>query len=343
METETVEGTLLDVVRLQSWFDENVSTSQGTISVTEVKGGSSNLMYRIDQGGASYVLRRPPRARYDPTSHNVAREIQLFRALAQTNVPHPRLMGACADPEVIGAPFILMAYVDGFSPVGKLPNPFEEDPRARRQIGFGMVEALATLAAVDWRAVGLSGFGKPEGFLERQVDRWMTQLSRYRTREIPYLEPLAQWLQDNRPQGGATGLMHGDYSFPNVMYSRELPVRMAAIVDWESATIGDPLLDLGHLLAGWCNPGESRTYLRDINWDHMPTRDELAARYAELTGLPVDQIEYYRALALFKLAIILEGAYSRFLQGQSDYAPHRTLEQRVPAFIEQAYSFTCLA
>jgi aminoglycoside phosphotransferase (APT) family kinase protein len=134
--------------------------------------------------------------------------------------------------------------------------------------------------------------------------------------------------------------MHGDYSFPNVMIARDTPVRVKAIVDWESCTIGDPLLDLGHLLAGWCDPGEHRTYLRDINWRGMPTREELAMRYAELTGLSVTYIQYYRALALFKLAIILEGAYSRVVAGLNDYAPHRTLEQRVPQFIEQAWGFT---
>ena len=134
--------------------------------------------------------------------------------------------------------------------------------------------------------------------------------------------------------------MHGDYSFPNVLFARNPPWRIAAIVDWESATIGDPLLDLGHLLAGWCNPGETETYLRDVDFTALPTREQLAARYAELTGLPVDRIHYYRALALFKLAIILEGAYSRYLQGKSTYAPHRTLEHRVPAFIAQAYSFS---
>ena len=330
----------LDIERLQEWFDANMAGSRDLIAVEPVKGGSSNLMYRIEHGGRRYVLRRPPRARYDPTSHNVAREVQLFQALAKTDVPHPRLMGYCMDDMVIGAPFILMEYVDGFSPVGDLPPPFDKDPAVRRQLGFSMVEALARLAKVDWRGAGLDSFGKPDGFLARQVDRWMTQLGRYRTRDIPHLDELAQWLRDHRPATGPIGLMHGDYSFPNVMMSRDLPVRIAAIVDWESATIGDPLLDLGHLLAGWCDPGETRTYLRDINWSGMPTRAELAARYAELTGLSVADIEYYRALALFKLAIILEGAYARFLQGQNDYAPHRTLEQRVPAFIEQAWSFT---
>lgn len=326
--------------RLAAWMDVAMPERGGSsLTITPIKGGSSNLLYRLDRAGYSFVLRHPPREKYDPTSHNLAREAGLLAALGRTDVPHPRLVASCTDAQVIGVPFLVMEHVDGFSPVGCFPAPFQDDPGLRRQIGLGMVEALAKLATVDWRGIGLEGFGKPDGFLERQVDRWLGQLARYRTRDIPHLEDLAEWLRRHRPVQVVSGLMHGDYSFPNVMFAPDLPVRMAAMVDWESCTIGDPLLDLGHLLAGWCDPGEDRTYLRDIDWTGMPTRAEMVARYAELTGMPVDAIEYYRSLALFKLAIILEGAYARFIAGQNDYAPHRTLEQRVPLFIEQAWGF----
>jgi len=332
-------GGLLDEARVTAWLDSRLPGAGAPFAISPITGGSSNLLFRIERAGQVWVLRRPPRERYDPTSHNTAREVRLLRALGRTAVPHPRLVLECEDAGVIGAPFLVMDYVDGFSPIGQFPEPFASDPGLRRRIGFAMVEGLATLHAVDWKAAGLDGFGKPEGFLERQVDRWMGQLARYRGRDIPHLDALADWLRDNRPEQVATSLMHGDYSFPNVMIARDLPVRQAAIVDWESCTVGDPLLDLGHLLAGWCDPGETRTYLRDADFTGMPTRAEMAARYAELTGLPVDALAYYRALALFKLAIILEGAYARVLRGENDYAPHRTLEQRVPAFIEQAWGF----
>jgi aminoglycoside phosphotransferase (APT) family kinase protein len=331
---------LIDVGHLQDGIDQRIPGRGELVEVTRLHGGSSNLMFKLERAGRAYVLRRPPRERYDPTSHNIKREVTLFTALAKTDIPHPRLATYCEDADVIGAPFVVMEFVDGFSPVGVFPEPMESDLSLRRAIGFGMVDALAKLAILDWRGVGLEQFGKPVGFLERQVDRWMGQLGRYRTRDIPHLDALAQWLRDKRPAQAATSLMHGDYSFPNVMFARQPPVQMAAIVDWESATIGDPLLDLGHLLAGWCDPGETRTYHKNVDWKAMPTRQELAARYAELTGLPIENINYYRALALFKLAIILEGAYARFKNGQSDYEGHRTLDVRVPAFIEQAYSFT---
>lgn len=336
-------GGLLDEARLSAWLDARLPGQGSPFSIRAITGGSSNLLFRLDRAGCSHVLRRPPRARYDPTSHDTSREVRLLKALAATDVPHPRFVLECRDTEVIGVPFLVMEHIDGFSPVGALPEPFEQDLALRRNIGFTMIDGLAKLRAVDWRAIGLEGFGKPDGFLQRQVDRWMAQLARYQTRDIPKLDQLANWLRDNRPEQVASGLMHGDYSFPNVMIAHDLPVRQAAIVDWESSTIGDPLLDLGHLLAGWCNPGETRTYLRDVDWRGMPTRAEMLERYAELTGMPTDGIEYYRALALFKLAIILEGAYSRILTGQNDYAPHRTLEQRVPQFIEQAWGFATAA
>lgn len=336
---DQTHGGLLDEARLFEWIDSRLPGEGEPLAISVITGGSSNLLFSLKRAGRTFVLRRPPREKYDPTSHNMSREVRLLEALGKTNIPHPRLELYCDDSEIIGAHFLVMDFVDGFSPIGTFPEPFENDMSLRREIGFSMVEALSTLPRVDWKAVGLEGFGKPEGFLERQVDRWMGQLARYQTREIPHLEALANWLRDNRPEQVASGLMHGDYSFPNVMLARDLPVRMAAIVDWESCTVGDPLLDLGHLLAGWCDPGEDRTYLRGADWRGMPTRAEMASRYSELTGLPIDNLEYYRALALFKLAIILEGAYSRVIKGQNDYAPHRSLEQRVPAFIDQAWGF----
>jgi aminoglycoside phosphotransferase (APT) family kinase protein len=336
-----MRGIVIDEASLASWLATQLPMGRDDLVVTPLLGGSSNRLYRLSYAaGPSYVLRCPPREKYDPTSHNVSREITLLSALGKTDLPHSRLITSCSDTTVIGVPFLIMAFVDGFSPVGLFPEPFESSNTQRRQIGVAMVEALAALAKLPWSVIGLKDFGKPEGFLLRQVDRWMTQLTRYQSREIPHLHDLAEWLKRNQPTQQHTSLIHGDYSFPNVMIARQAPVRMAAIVDWESSTIGDPLLDLGHLLAGWCDPGESRTYLRDIDWRGMPTREELAARYAELTGLSVASIEYYRALALFKLAIILEGAYARFLKGQSEYEPHRTLEQRVPQFIEQAWGFS---
>lgn len=336
-------GDLPPLEPLSEWLDKQLDGPAKPILAEPLKGGSSNLLYKIHRGEDTFVLRRPPRVRYDKTSHNVTREIRLLTALRNTDVPHPRLIAASDSTDVIGSPFLIMSHVDGWSPVGKYPHPFENDLAARKEIGIAMIGGLAKMAAVDWRAVGLEGFGKPEGFLERQVDRWMGQLQRYQTRKIDHLSDVARWLETNRPMQYSTGLMHGDYSFPNVMLSASPPLRLAAILDWESCTIGDPLLDLGHLLAGWCDPDETATYLRDVNWRGMATREQLLVRYAKLTGASLDNIEYYRVLALFKLAIILEGAYARYKNGQNDYAPHATLKQRVPAFIKRAWKIAQVA
>jgi aminoglycoside phosphotransferase (APT) family kinase protein len=177
-----------------------------------------------------------------------------------------------------------------------------------------MVDSLADLAAVDWRDRGLDGLGRPEGFLDRQVGRWLGQLERYRTREIKHLDAVAEWLEANRPRTGPVGLMHGDYSPFNVMASPDDPHRLAAVIDWDTGTIGDPLLDLGHLLARWTEPGEAPalSYPIDIaQRDGLPTRAALAERYAARTGFDLSALRFYETLALFKLAIILEGSVSR--------------------------------
>lgn len=330
------DATVIGNSALTEWLAGSIPGLATPPSISRLAGGSSNILYLLDYGSRKLVLRRPPARRYDATSHQLAREIRLLSALARTDVPHPALVACRLEPDLIGSEFLVIEHVDGFSPIGRFPEPFRS-PQSRRAIGFAMIEALARLARADWRGIGLSDFGKPEGFLQRQVDRWLAQLARYRSREIPLLSDLTLWLRANLPEQRQTALIHGDYSFPNVMIASTPPVRMAALVDWESATIGDPLLDLGHLLAGWCDPGQTRTYLRDADWQDMPTREELATRYAELTGFDLTHLRFYRALALFKLAIILEGAYARHLKGETDYAPHATLRERVPAFIAHAW------
>jgi aminoglycoside phosphotransferase (APT) family kinase protein len=240
------------------------------------------------------------------------REWRILVALEGTAVPHPAplLLGGPDDP--LGTPFLIMARVDGFTPVGVLPAPYDH-PRGRRDLGFAMVDALADLAAVPWRERGLDGLGRPTGFLDRQVSRWLGQLDGYRTRDIPGLDWLAGWLEANRPPGHPPALMHGDYSPYNVMASPRDTRRLAAVVDWDTGTIGDPLLDVGHLLARWTEPGEEPAIgVWDIKVrDGLPPRAELAARYADRTGADLSALPYYQALALFKLAIILEGSVAR--------------------------------
>jgi aminoglycoside phosphotransferase (APT) family kinase protein len=210
-------------------------------------------------------------------------------------------------------PFLIVERVDGFTPIAPLPPPFDHDPVARRGLGTELVDALAELALVDWWTIGLDGFGKPDGFLARQVDRWLWQLESYRSREIPELDTVADWLRRNLPEPGPIGIMHGDYSMFNVMFAHGAPARLAAILDWDTATIGETLMDLGHVLARWDDVGEEPTALGSVdnpNRAGLPARAELAARYAERTGFDLSHLRYYEVLSLFKLGCIMEGHYA---------------------------------
>lgn len=285
-----------------------------------VTGGASNELFEIRRGDLRLALRRPPAKVPEGRNESMLREYRVLRALADTDVPHPRVVAACDDPAVLGACFYLMEYVDGWScmQADGWPPPFDRDLEARRGLAWELVDAIAALARVDWRARGLEGFGRPEGFHERQVDRWLAHLARFRFRDIPGLEEAAAWLRRYRPRAYRPGILHGDYQFANVMFRHGAPARLAAIVDWEMATIGDPLLDLGWVLMGWPDPGEDRAHAGYVDYTGMPTRAELCERYARQSGLPVDEIDYYVILARFKIAIVLEGGYARYVQGGAD-------------------------
>jgi aminoglycoside phosphotransferase (APT) family kinase protein len=320
-----------DRPRLRAWLEQRLGVARD-FEVNAVQGGASNLIYQVRLDGKSYALRRPPLVGNDPSSNNLLREIKLLQALAQTAIPHTRLVLACEDAGIIGAPFELLEWHHGFAAKDPLPAGFK-DSAARRAMAYALVDALAIVSNTDWQAAGLEGFGKPEGFLERQVERWLAQLARYKVREIPGLDQLAQWLRNNTPQMQRAALVHGDYQFINVMIEPTLPVRLSAIVDWESATIGDPLLDLGWMLAGWQEAGEEASFASYIDWAGMPTRRELAERYAGATGLSLEHLGYYMALSMFKLGIIMEGAYARYLKGKSTLALHAKMEHDVPMMI----------
>jgi aminoglycoside phosphotransferase (APT) family kinase protein len=310
---------VVDADRLTEWVGDRLpGTGPLRLERMGQATGAANALFWLtrahDASGQRWVLRRPPAVINAPGASDTTREWRLLRALEGTPVPHPRPLIFGDDPEVIGAPFMIMEVVDGFTPVGVLPAPYDR-PENQRALGFAMVDALADLSAVDWRAGGLEGLGRPEGFLERQVGRWLHQLERYRTRDIPLLDRVAGWLQNNQPAMGEAGIMHGDYSPYNVMASHTDPTRLAAVIDWDTGTVGDPLLDIGHLMARWTEPGEEPALptleIEPGSREGLPTRAELAARYAERTGRDLSSIRYYEVLSLFKLAIILEGGVAR--------------------------------
>ncbi|MCV7123403.1 phosphotransferase family protein [Mycobacterium lacus] len=293
--------------------------------VSRVTGGTQNVMLKFSRSGRAYVLRRGPRHLRPRSNSVMLRETRVLAALAGTDVPHPRLIATCADPGVLGdAVFYLMEPIDGFNAGEGLPPLHAGDPTVRFQMGLSMADALARLGAVDHVAVGLGDFGKPEGFLERQVPRWLSELESYQEYEnypgprIPGVAQVASWLDGHRPATWAPGIMHGDYHAANVMFSRTGP-DVVAIVDWEMCTIGDPLLDLGWLLATWRQPDGSSVFSHALGGqDGLASTDDLLHRYARNTTRDLSQITWYAVLACFKLGIVIEGTLARACAGKAD-------------------------
>ena len=313
---------LIDRDALGKWMDERGLPGKGEpVETTYLSGGSSNEIFEIRRGEHSCALRRPPRVVPEGRNETMLREYRVLAALNGTDVPHPEALAACDDTSVIGGCFYLMAMIDGWSPMSMgptWPEPFGGDLAARHGLGIQLVDGIARLSKVDWKAKGLEGFGKPEGFQERQADRWVAHYEKMKTRDLAGVDVVADWLRHNKPRVYEPGILHGDYQFANVMFKHGAPAQLAAIVDWEMATVGDPLLDLGWVVQGWPRDDEDFTSAGYVPMEGMPKRTELLAHYTEVSGRPTDQIEYYELLAAFKLAIVLEGQYSRYKNGVLD-------------------------
>ncbi|CAN5585440.1 phosphotransferase family protein [soil metagenome] len=312
----------VDADALGHWLDQQSAPGQGELPVLEpLSGGSQNTLIRVHRGTHRMVLRMPDARADSARLDGLRREIRLVRGLKGTDVPHAELIAADESGGLLGKPFYVMAEIDGWSPMGGgWQAPFDTDLDARRDLAFELVEGAAKLGRVDWQAHGLEGFGRPDGFHERQVDRWLNFLSAYRVREMPGLDVAADWLRRNRPVTYTPGIMHGDYQFANVMYSHGTTARLAAIVDWEMTTIGDPLLDLGWCLLGYDgeNPASEGFYL---DMTGMPTRSELLAHYEAVSGRSTEDINYYLVLANWKLGIMLEKTYAASLVPNSKVDP----------------------
>lgn len=318
---------------------------EGAIERAErLAGGTQNILMRFDRAGRTYVLRRPPPVLRANSNDTMRREARMLAALDGSNVPHPGLIAACDDESVLGAVFYLMEPVDGYSATQGMPEPFVSSPELRHQMGLSMVDGIAALAAVDYRAVGLTGLGKPDNYLERQVSRWKAQLESYNEipewdgrKDLPGVNRVGDWLEAHRPTNFRAGIIHGDYHLGNVMFRYDAP-KLAAIVDWELTTIGDPLLDLGWLLATW--PDEADT--SDVGtvavqpWEGFPSAEELVVHYAAQSDRDLTGIHWYGVLACYKLGIILEGTYARACAGKAPKETGDNLHQRTIWLLERA-------
>ncbi|MGO4443909.1 phosphotransferase family protein [Mycobacterium sp. 2YAF39] len=307
----------IDTARLADWMDGAGLPGKGEpLEASFLSGGTQNVIYKIRRGENVCVLRMPPTGAPPDRDKGILREWRIIEALDGTDVPHTAAVGVCSDATVLGRPFYLMGFVDGWSPMdqhGMWPEPFDGDMAARAGLSYQLAEGIALLSKVDWKAKGLQDLGRPDGFHERQVDRWTGFFERIKGREIDGLDAATQWLRTHRPLDFVPGLMHGDYQFANVMYRHGAPAQMAAIVDWEMGTVGDPKLDLGWMVQSWPEdtdaPGTSEMSYVDMRG--MPSREDVVDHYAKVSGRQVDDLDYYLVLAKWKLAIVLEQGFQR--------------------------------
>jgi aminoglycoside phosphotransferase (APT) family kinase protein len=305
---------------LEAYLDAH-GLGAGEVEAEPVGDGHSNVTYLIRRGETELVLRRPPRPPLPPSAHDVLREARLLEAVEGADVRTPKVLLTCADESVIGAPFYVMERCVGDVIVTELPDRLDDDD-GRRRVSEELVDALVEIHAVDWEACGLGDYGKPTGYLDRQLRRFGGLWEHNKTRELPVLDDLTQWLGEHKPESGPATIVHGDYRLGNVMFAPGTPPRLNAIFDWELATIGDPLADVGYLCTLWVDRNDPEGGMFELSGvtreEGFPLREELVARYEERSGRSMTDIRWYRTLALWKSIVFMEGNYKRAMSGATD-------------------------
>jgi aminoglycoside phosphotransferase (APT) family kinase protein len=313
----------IHVDNLTRFFREHVPGAEGELGFSLISGGKSNLTYLVEGNGREWVLRRPPLGHVLPTAHDMARAYRVLAALADTDVPVARPIALCEDPAVNEMAFYVMEYRPGVVLADRVPPGFATSENDRRRISEALVDVLVRLHAVDYRAVGLEDFGRPDGYLERQVRRWSQQWERSKTAPLPEIEELVRRLNAALPTSPSPTIVHGDYRLGNMALDPGDPGRVIAVFDWEMATLGDPLADVGYTLIYWTQAGDPEIaggIGSASSFTAQPgfyTREDIVREYARRSGRNVEAIDFYQVLALYKLAVISEGIFARFLQGKT--------------------------
>jgi aminoglycoside phosphotransferase (APT) family kinase protein len=324
---------------LEAFLDAH-GIGEGRLAAERIGEGHSNITFLVRRGDARVVLRRPPRPPLPPSAHDVLREARLLKALESTPVRVPTVIAVDDDEAVLGVPFYVMEEIHGSVLASAIP-PALDTAEERRRTSEELVDALVELHDVDWRACGLEGYGKPTGYLERQVRRFSGLWEHNKTRELPVVEELGEWLGRNMPESPESTIVHGDYRLGNVMMADSAHAELVAIFDWELSTIGDPLADVGYLTVTWVEPDDPQdTMFANLNAvtrsGGFLTREEIIARYEERSGRSMSALNWYQALALWKAAVFMEGNYKRFQAGNSDDEYLGLFDRGVPMLAEKA-------
>ncbi len=336
---------LVDRERLRGFLTDRLGPV-GRFAVERHDQGLSNETLFVTWGERDLVLRRPPPGETAETAHDVLREYEVLDALQPSPVPVPETVTATDDESVAGCPFYLMTRLDGDVLRFSEPDRFGA-PAARRALGEQLVDTLAAIHSLDYEAVGLGAFGRPEGFTERQVERWTGQFEwafqeTTVERAVPAIETVGEWLAANVPEEQAHTLVHGDYKLDNVLFAPGRPPELAGVLDWEMSTLGDPLCDLGWLLFFWLEEGADSSALMQtmgptfLGAEGYASRADLVDHYEQQTGIAVENLTFYRVLAVYKMAALGEMFFARYLMGHSDSSFHAMMEEGVPVLADQA-------
>jgi aminoglycoside phosphotransferase (APT) family kinase protein len=331
---------LLVLEPLREFLAQHGLAAPADLSAAPVGDGHSNVTYALSTG---VVLRRPPRGPLPPSAHDVLREARLLGALETTPVRTPDVLAVCEDTSVIGAPFYVMEQVHGEVVTDTIPAPLDTSEE-RGRIADELIDSLVELHAVDFTQIGLEGFGKPTGYLERQLRRFSGLWEHNQTREVPEFEETGAWLAANLPQSPPATIVHGDYRLGNTILAGEAPARLLAILDWEMATIGDPLADVGYMMIHWTqadDPQDSKFNLQRVTAQPgFPTRQELVQRYEERSGRSMQSLDWYVTLALWKAVAFMEGNYKRAISGSTDDPYLKTFGDGVVELAQRALNVT---
>lgn len=319
IEVRADEG--FDEPALAVYLRDKLEGTEGDPRVSQFAGGAANLTYQLDYGDRVYVLRRPPVGPVAPGAHDMAREFQVLSKIHSVFSPAPKAYVFCDDPSVIGASFFVMERRYGTVVRRRMPESFAGIPDAPRKLGESLVDSLADLHAVDYESVGLARLGKPVGFVDRQVAGWHRRWEAAKAEDLGAMDQAYSWLSKHIPEHVDHSLVHNDFKLDNCMFADDDPSHLEAVFDWDMATLGDPLSDLGGLLAYWVEPSDHQGVKE---FSPMPSgvegfssRGQLVERYAKRSGRDVSNIDFYHALGLYRLAVILAQIYIRWQRGQT--------------------------